>query len=270
MFLALLLVSQGAKAQFSNNPVPDNQMAFGHDEKLSYNVQYSAAMFSTSVADVHFHTVLEKNYYKVTAVGKTRPFYSVFFDMEDQYQAWLDKSTLRPIRLTTRIKEGSYRYRSSFDYNWRSYTVRSFGQNLRSGNERKKTMTLTEGSYDALSLFFNMRCIDIEDKTFNTNYKLELLLKDTIRVINYRIIQREAIDIDGLGKFRTLKVACQIVTSDGSFMEGTEFLLWLTDDDNKIPVYMESPIRVGSIKVFLSSYENLRHPPDAHIVKTSK
>ena len=36
--------------------------------------------------------------------------------------------------------------------------------------------------------------------------------------------------------------------------------IWVSDDDNHIPVRIETPIIVGSIKVDLVGYENIRYP----------
>lgn len=41
--------------------------------------------------------------------------------------------------------------------------------------------------------------------------------------------------------------------------------VWVTDDNNKIPLYIETPIVVGSIKVKLVSYKGLRNPEDAKV-----
>ena len=41
-------------------------------------------------------------------------------------------------------------------------------------------------------------------------------------------------------------------------------LVWITDDDNHLPLRVDSPILVGSIKVDLIDYENLRNPFEGH------
>ena len=40
-----------------------------------------------------------------------------------------------------------------------------------------------------------------------------------------------------------------------SFTDGSEFTLWISDDQNKIPLYIESPIRVGSIQAYITAYK---------------
>ena len=68
-------------------------------------------------------------------------------------------------------------------------------------------------------------------------------------------------NIKGVGKFRTLKFVCELATSSGeSFKDGSEFYLWISDDLNKIPLYLESPIRIGSVRVRLLDASNLKYP----------
>ena len=79
---------------------------------------------------------------------------------------------------------------------------------------------------------------------------------------------REVKKIKNLGRFNTLKFRCKIATSDGyAFQDGTEFEVWISDDRNKIPLYIKSPIKVGSVQAYLSSYEGLRYPLDSFIKK---
>lgn len=41
--------------------------------------------------------------------------------------------------------------------------------------------------------------------------------------------------------------------------------VWVSDDKNKIPIYIETPIVVGSVKVKLMSYKGLRNKEEAKI-----
>jgi len=61
------------------------------------------------------------------------------------------------------------------------------------------------------------------------------------------------------GKFRAIKFKPLLVK--GTIFEGGEkMLVWVSDDANHLPLRVESPISVGSIKVDMMSYRNLRYP----------
>jgi len=44
------------------------------------------------------------------------------------------------------------------------------------------------------------------------------------------------------------------------FTDGSEFFIWLSDDENKIPLHLESPIRVGSVNAYITGYKGLKYP----------
>lgn len=64
--------------------------------------------------------------------------------------------------------------------------------------------------------------------------------------------------VKGLGTFNTIKVIPDLVTGN-VFKDGNRMNIWVTNDGNKLPVLIESPLSVGSAKAVLKSYKGLRH-----------
>ena len=127
-------------------------------------------------------------------------------------------------------------------------------------------MPLTEESMDPISLFFTLRSAKAEDFRVGEPATLQMVLQDTIKLIRYRYLGRENKKIRNIGRFRTLKFECQLGTTEGySFTDGTIFTLWVSDDDNKIPLYIESPVKIGSIQAYISGYKGLKYPLDSRI-----
>jgi hypothetical protein len=61
------------------------------------------------------------------------------------------------------------------------------------------------------------------------------------------------------GKFRAIKFKPLLIK--GTIFEGGEKMtVWVSDDKNHIPLRIESPISVGSVKIDMISYRNLRYP----------
>lgn len=106
-----------------------------------------------------------------------------------------------------------------------------------------------------------MRSADPDSFRAGESEVLEMVLQDTVRRIRYRFEGREQKKIRNMGKYRTLRFACQLGTTENfSFTDGTEFTIWISDDENKIPLYLESPVRVGSVQAYISGYRGLRYP----------
>lgn len=183
-----------------------------------------------------------------------------FFNVDDIYTLWVDPQTLRTQRFEGDIREGSYTFRCRYDYDWPNHLVHTRWKK-RDLDEQTKTMQISDNGMDAVSLYFNLRSIDTDTLSEGDRRSLEMVLQDTIRTLDFRFLGREVKKVPKQGRFNTLKFACQIGTSDGfSFTDGTEFMVWISDDRNKIPLYMESPIRVGSICAYISSFSGLKYP----------
>ena len=234
-------------------------------EKLYYRAAYRAMLVpNTEVGEVSVITKLEtingRETYRVTGNGRTLPFYRIFFDMNDTYNIWVDKSTLRTYRFESDLKEDDYTFRSYYTYNWDNMTVYTWSQRRKEA-PREKTMQLTPSSMDAVSLYFNLRSVDLKSFREGQELLLDMVLEDSIRQLRYRYIARERIKVPKLGYFDTMKFACTIGSSEEfSFTDGSEFFIWITNDENKIPVMLSSPVRVGEVRLYLDRYEGLHHP----------
>lgn len=241
-------------------------------EVLYYRAAYRAKMVpNTEVGEVTVSTTLDqldgKEVYRVTGNGRTLPFFRWFFDMNDTYNIWVDKTTKKTLRFESDIQEGKYTFRSHYDYDWKAMRVKTWSQR-RQDTPRTKTMPLSKESMDAVSLYFNLRSIDLNAFRAGEHRRLDMVLEDTIRPLRYRFIKRDTIRVPRLGRFATMKFACTIGSSEEfSFTDGTEFFIWITEDGNKIPVMLSSPVRVGEVRAYLRSYEGLRYPLSSLIEK---
>ena len=234
-------------------------------EQLEYRVSYKAKMFpNTEVGTVEV-TTREKSIndtlrYEVTGTGRTLPTYRWFFNMLDVYTVLVDPATLRPIAFHSDLREGDYTFRSHYVYDWENLRI-STRWRSRQRPEKEKQMELTTESMDPISLFFTLRSAKAEDFRVGETARLQMVLQDTIRQIHYRFIGREVKKIRNIGRFRSLRFECELGSSEGfSFTDGTIFTIWISDDENKIPLYIESPVRIGSIQAYISGYKGLKYP----------
>lgn len=239
-------------------------------EELDYKVSYRARFFpNTEVATVTVRTDLnqyqDRAVYRVVGHGKTMPTYRLFFSLDDTYTIHIDTASLKTLHFNSDLKEGDYTFKSDYCYDWERMEVATWWQS-RKREPKRDTIALTNESMDAISLFFNMRSEEAENFKEGEQRTLQLVLEDTIRYLNYRFVGREVKKIRQMGKFKTLKFACQIGTSEGySFTDGDEFYIWISDDKNKVPLWLESPIKIGSIQAYVTRLKGLKYPLDSRV-----
>ena len=98
------------------------------------------------------------------------------------------------------------------------------------------TSSLKEGEDIYLNMFFDQE---------NYLFKLRFLGRETIET--------------AFGKVRCLKLR-PFVQSSRVFSEQESVTLWVSDDQNKIPLKIRADLRVGSIDCDLDRFKNLQHP----------
>ena len=240
--------------------------AFQAGEELVYAGKYRVGPIEPNMATVTFtignSTVDNVPAYTITAVGEVSPKFKWFFDMRDEYNSYLDRATLKPIHFRNSIKEGTYRLTSEYFYDWNNNEVTTQWKNLRDNVVHEKTMPLTERTFDAVAMFFNLRGTISGMQPGEFDY-IDVVMKDTVKHLRYKYIGPEERNIASMGRYRTHKFSCQLTNSTDerdAFPDGTEFFIWFSDDKNRIPLYLETPIRIGTVKCTLLSVKGLKYP----------
>lgn len=245
---------------------------FHNGEMLYYRAAYRAKMIpNTEVGEVTVATSIDtlgnREVFRVVGNGQTLPFFRWFFKMNDTYTIWVDRESKKTLQFESDIHEDSYTFRSNYIYDWEAMQVETWSQR-RQDPPRTRSMQLTQESMDAVSLYFNLRSVDLNSFRAGEHHKLDLVLEDTIRHLRYRFIERDTIKVPRVGRFASMKFACTLGSSEEfSFTDGTEFLIWITEDENKIPVMLASPVRVGEVRAYLRRYEGLKYPLTSLIEK---
>lgn len=244
---------------------PKTNNAFKGGERLSYIASYKIGFVNVDIATVTINTHddnvgLDKAYL-IHALGKVNPDYEWFFKMRDDYKVWIDRETLRPLLFKNDILEGDYRYHSTYRYDWKNMKVHTTERNLSWPADENRTYDLSSDSFDALSLFFNLRAENMANRKVGSVDTLKIVFANRIRSVALTYMGKEEKRIQGLGKVNTVKFVCQLANDAGvSFADGSSFTIWLSDDKNLIPLYVDTPIRVGSVRVRLYDMSGIKNP----------
>lgn len=250
---------------------PQRTAAFAAGEKIIFSVSYALgrALQSDMISvEMRVTNTVINNYpsFRIYANAQTLPNYKLFYDMDDTYETWLEAATLKPLKTTSRLREAKYRYKSDRIFDWEKMQVHSVFRNMKHDKDKQKTLSLTSNTFDALGFFYNLRSEDIESFKAGQERSFDFILDDTTRKVSYKFLGRETKNLGKVGTFKTFKFSCKLATSTGeTFKDGSEFFLWISDDRNRIPLYIESPIKVGSIIGTLTKYEGLKYPLDSKL-----
>ena len=259
----LLLTATAAQAECLLFDMSAREPVFRSNEKVTYTLSYTIMGAWINVGEVDFLTTLKdkekRPFYHIEVNGKTYPFFDKFCPVRDYFATKIDAETLQPFYMQRNIDEDGYRRNSTGHYNWRDTVIYTTTQRIDKPQPVKlDTLRLTPCTFDVVSLFYYYRCCDFSKMREKTTYIVQLAMDNEVYNISYKLLGREEVKVKGVGKFRTLKFSGTLIA--GSVFTGKEqVFFWVTDDDNRVPVYVEAPIKIGSIRVRIQSWENLKY-----------
>lgn len=221
-------------------------------EQISFNIYYAVAGIYVSAGKAVFTNSLEKlngrPVYHIRAEGNSNSSYDWIYRVRDLYETYMDTSTLLPLKFVRNISEGGFRHYENITF-----------------NHDAGTAVTSQGVYkvpnciqDVLSAVYNARNIDFSRYKPGDRIPFRMFLDNEVHDMYIRYLGKEQIKTR-YGLYRAIKFKPLLVK--GTIFEGGEKMtVWVSDDDNHIPVRIESPIIVGSVKVDLMGYRNLRYP----------
>lgn len=264
--LALFLPKSGGQAaqtgqdwaaQQSSTCAIENQ-AFKAGETLTYKLYYNWNFVWLSAGEVTFRVKEANNQYHFSAVGSTYKSYEWFYRVNDKYDTYVDKQTLLPKTGIRDIEEGKYRLydRITFDQeNGKAFSLRGKSK----ATAKLDQYPIENCMHDLLSMMYFARNMDFSRYQPGDKVPVKIFMDQETWPLNIRYRGKEEnIKIKGLGEFSTIRISPEVV-SGGIFPEGTEVNIWASNDGNQVPLLIESPLSVGSVKAVLKSYKGLRH-----------
>ena len=123
-------------------------------------------------------------------------------------------------------------------------------------------------TFDIPSLFFYARNMDFDAVEPGRKYPMTFAIDDDVYNVYFILYGRETIKVKGIGTVKTIKFAAKLL--EGEVFKGEEdMMIWVTDDENRLPVYFEAPLLVGFATGRLTGYDGLKYPFTS-LVETKK
>jgi hypothetical protein len=252
-FLGLLFtigIINPTVATAQNSYLPTD--AFKHGEKITFTVFYNVVGMYVNAGTAVLTTKKEKynnaNAYHVVAEGITNKKYDWIFKVRDRYESYFDSETLKPYKFTRDVSEGDVKFKEEVVFNRKNNTAVS----------NNKAYKVPNGVMDVINAMFHARNIDYNAYKEGDKVSFSMFLDNQVYNMYIRYLGKEEVKTR-YGTFKAIKLRPLLLK--GSIFEGGEKMtLWVTDDANHIPVRVETKIAVGSVKVDMMDYENIKHP----------
>ena len=245
ILIYLMLIWLPLKAQ-------NGASSYKEGEFLKYKVHYgllNAGFTSLEIRETEEPEVLH-------AVGKgwTTGVVSVFFKVDDNYETYFERNSVRPRHFIRKVYEGGYTKDKEIFFDFKKHMARVIDHK----RKRDSTYFIQNNVQDMLSSFYFVRTLDFENLKQNDSIDVNMFMDEQMYNIRVLIMGREPVKTE-FGRIDCIKIR-PLVLEGRVFKDEENVTLWISDDQNKIPIKIKASILVGSVKADLVEARGLAHP----------
>ncbi|WP_333660330.1 DUF3108 domain-containing protein [Chishuiella changwenlii] len=246
IFFTLIIISFTSSLNAQSN--------FKAGEFLKFRIHYTGLNAGYATINVEDVTLNGKSHYHIIGKGNSSGAVRVFFKVDDNYESYIDKSTMKPTKFVRNIVEGSYKRHQIYYFDHANKKAKV--ENKKDGSIN--TETIPFDAQDLLSAFYNLRNQDYKKIKTGDFLNQNIFLGDETLKFRLKVLGRETLKTK-FGKISAIKIR-PYVQSGRIFKESESVTMWISDDENLVPLKIKAGLMVGSLNADLDDFKNLKSP----------
>lgn len=230
--------------------VTDNEKPFKPGEKLTYSVRFGPIIGGTASLVLRQVSYKEKIVFHSVAQGKTVGVAEKLYSVKDIFESYFDMNSGLPHKLVRDVKEGNYKKHEEAFFD----RIQNTAYSLRLDT----VIVVPPDILDMVSLLYYIRSLDWSSIKPGDVIKTITYFDDEIYPFEIRYKGKEEI------RTKFGKIKCHrfdpVVEPGRMFDSEDDMQIWLSDDKNVVPVKVRFDLLVGSLRIELDDYTNLKYP----------
>lgn len=238
---------------------------FKGGEQINYDAFYNFKSIWVEAGKVRFTvsdtTYKEEQCFHFEGKGKSIKSYDWFFKVRDYYASIASKENLIPRRFTKKMNEGGVK--KNYDYHFHKNETATV---FESGTDTSKHILIQvpKCSFDIMTAVYYARTLDFSSLDIGDTVPLSYMIDKQIYNVHIRYTGKKVVKTLDKKKYNCLKFRPLLI--EGTLFEEGEFMeVFVTDDKNRIPIYIEAEIIVGKVKAYITSMKNVKYPLTSRI-----
>lgn len=225
--------------------------AFKPGERLTYRLTYG--VFDAGEATFRVletkRTIKGRKLLRMIATGKTVSAFEWFYKVDDLYESYMDAEALVPWIFKRRVDEGGYKFSQDYLFKQHKNEVET---------EKGNVHEVPDQVQDMISAFYYARTFDFSKAKKGDKFKVNIFLDEELTPTEIKYLGKEVVRTRK-GKFLCHKFA-PVVVEGRIFPSDDAATVYITADENKIPIMAKAKLHFGSVKMHLVKWEGLMNP----------
>lgn len=247
-----------SQASYVDTPV------FKVGEKATYGVYFNLGFISMKAGKIHFEVgeavVRGEDCYKLSVNGYTQGMFERFYVVRDTFTSYISKKTLQPVYYHDGKHEDSYWSYSTYLYtdNGKADSLHvNFEYIKRKGTSRTE-FNISKNACDLVATCYKVRNLDVASLSRGDVAAFSLLFEDIVYELGLKFTGKETVKLKDGSKYKTLVFVPTLIKGD-LFKNDEDLKIYVADDDNHYPVYVEASLKMGKAVASLESISGTKY-----------
>ena len=238
--------------------------SFQAGEETEYDLYVKMGFLSTKGGLAKMKTIATtyegKDAYKMTMTSSTKGMARKIFRMDDTLSCYMSKEMVPLAYLKDAHEGGDYtRERVGYSYPGNGLVTVRTVRHKNGDFKFDESLTFKNCTYDLMSVVFFARTLDFSKLKSGTPVTLDFVSGKKKRNMQVRYDGTEKIKANNNVKYSCIKLTLRI--ADDAFEDEKDAMkVYITDDDNRMIVKMESKLNFGSTQAVLKRYKGIKYP----------
>ncbi|WP_029906915.1 DUF3108 domain-containing protein [Prevotella sp. 10(H)] len=255
VFISLQMQAQG-KCKLNN-------IYFQAGEEMTYDLYFKYGLIHTKAGFSTLKTVAERydniDALKMTLHAQSTGTVRKLFSLSDTLSCYMTKD-LVPLAYIKNAAEGKDYTKERVKYTYSGDNISINAVRYKNGDFKfDETLTSQTCMYDMMSVVFYARTLDFSAMKNGQTTKVDFISgkKKVSMIIAYEGV--ETVEANDDKKYSCIKLTLSIM--DDAFSDMKEAMkVYITNDNNRMPVRLDSKLNIGSTRAILKSYKGNKYP----------
>ena len=214
-------------------------------EEMEYTLRFGFIKGGKATLTAHNEKLNKKPCIHYRMRGRTTGLVDEIYEVNDVYESWVDPYTYLPMKSVRNVKEQKYRLYDEVIYDQEKDSIFSINAG------RKK---VPNNLNDLVSVFFYIRQNQyFKEMLAGKKVEIPVFHGDDLFLMHLEYMGTQTIETD-IGRKLCYVVSPKV--PKGKLLKGSDGLrIYITKDENLLPIYAEFDMMIGALKCELNSYK---------------
>ena len=257
LLFSSLLFSFNAQAQC---PIVNNSFKAG--EELTYDLYFKYGLINSkageSTISVQNTTYKGGFVYKMTTIAISSGFASKMFSLNDTITSYMSYDIV-PLYFDKKAHEGGDFTDETLTYSYADDKVTAVANRVKNGDHKfNERLESKKCLYDMQSVVFYARTLDFANMKDGDVAQINFVSGKKMRAMDIKLDGTVNMKANNKKKYYCYKLILNI--NDPAFDDKSEAMtVYLSKDENRIPIRIDSQLKVGSTRAILRNASGLKH-----------